>query len=455
MNVHKKNGIYTIGVFILSILSGCSSEFLNIKPDKALVVPKKLDDFEALMRNFNIMTEQNAPYYGEVAADDYFLTDNSWETLSQESLKNAYVWAEDIYGSASTEHQWNRPYQTVFYANVALEGAMGHAKSPQRDRVEGAARFHRAWIHYLMLNTFAKQYDPATANSDWGIPLRLVSDTDIPTKRATVQESYDQIIEDLTIASELLPNLGVTAARASKHAAYTLLSRVMLQIENYAGSLEYADKALAIKGTLMDYRLIDTTLSSPFEQMNEEVVYRTNFSAQPLSQARLQVDPGLYQSYVKDDLRRSLYFFDNGGILTFKGSYDGFTSSTHKFAGMAMDELYLMKAECHARLGQPDAAMETLNHLLKYRFNDNFIPLQAIDADEALILVLEERRKELVFRGIRWFDLKRLNRDPRFAKTLTRTVSGLTYSLEPQSPRYVFPLPPDVIELGNYPQNER
>ena len=48
-------------------------------------------------------------------------------------------------------------------------------------------------------------------------------------------------------------------------------------------------------------------------------------------------------------------------------------------------------------------------------------------------------------RGLRWTDLRRLNRDPRYAVTLTRSINGTTYMLPPNDARYVYPIPDAVI----------
>jgi hypothetical protein len=41
--------------------------------------------------------------------------------------------------------------------------------------------------------------------------------------------------------------------------------------------------------------------------------------------------------------------------------------------------------------------------------------------------------------GFRWADLKRLNKDPRFAKTITRKYLDQTFTIEPGGDRYQFP----------------
>jgi hypothetical protein len=98
-----------------------------------------------------------------------------------------------------------------------------------------------------------------------------------------------------------------------------------------------------------------------------------------------------------------------------------------------------------------------LNYLLskRYRTVPVFTPLTAATAEEALQIVLRERRKELVGRGLRWYDLRRLNKDPRFAQTLTRVVNGQTYILPPNDPRYTHLIPFEVIALTGMQQNQR
>jgi starch-binding outer membrane protein, SusD/RagB family len=69
------------------------------------------------------------------------------------------------------------------------------------------------------------------------------------------------------------------------------------------------------------------------------------------------------------------------------------------------------------------------------------------DAAAALDTILVERRKELAFRGIRWSDLRRLNKEGRNI-TLTRNLNGMSYTLTPNSNLYTLPIPPDVLSFN-------
>ena len=99
--------------------------------------------------------------------------------------------------------------------------------------------------------------------------------------------------------------------------------------------------------------------------------------------------------------------------------------------------------------------MTDLNNLLFQRWKTGtFVPRSASSSSDALNQVLTERRKELIFRGTRWSDLRRLNKEG-YNITLQRTIQGQTFTLAPNSPLYVLPIPPDVIAQTGIAQNPR
>jgi hypothetical protein len=138
--------------------------------------------------------------------------------------------------------------------------------------------------------------------------------------------------------------------------------------------------------------------------------------------------------------------------IGFKGSYSNYEG---EFSGIATDELYLNRAECFARAGNITNALNDLNTLLIKRYKTgSFVSLTALTASAALVLVLQERRKELVIRFTRWMDIKRLNKEGA-GITIRRLVHGQLYSLSPNDLRYALPIPEDVIALSGIQQNPR
>ncbi len=57
------------------------------------------------------------------------------------------------------------------------------------------------------------------------------------------------------------------------------------------------------------------------------------------------------------------------------------------------------------------------------------------DAEKVLRFVLEERRRELAFMNMRHIDLKRLNKEARFQKTIVHKAEGMEYKLLPEQQR--------------------
>jgi hypothetical protein len=100
-------------------------------------------------------------------------------------------------------------------------------------------------------------------------------------------------------------------------------------------------------------------------------------------------------------------------------------------------------------------ALNDLNAVLAKRWKaGTFSPLTTNDRQEALTWILEERRKELVFRDLRWMDIKRLNKEGA-GIVLKRIISNTDFILPPNDLRYAMAIPEDIISITGMPQNPR
>lgn len=158
--------------------------------------------------------------------------------------------------------------------------------------------------------------------------------------------------------------------------------------------------------------------------------------------------------HIPNDLRRTVLFKTNtNGTRAFKGNYTGLSTAS-LFTGIATNELYVTSAEAAVRNGNITQALNMINILLRTRWKTGtFIPVSVTNQKELLKLVLTERRKDLLFRSLRWIDLRRLNKEEEFKRTISRNLGGTVYSLEPNSLRYIFQISKDAVIISGLPQN--
>jgi tetratricopeptide (TPR) repeat protein len=463
LNMEKK-------IILLSIILFCSNtfsckKFLDVKDRSTTLVVETAADVQLLLNDYNNMN-LGYPSDGLASSDDHYLSSEGYLAVNIED-QQFYIWSTNAF-RASADPQWMIPYHIIYLANMAIENLeklKGTSDQNNLNEMRGQALFFRSYSFWQLAQLYAQPFVSTSADRDLGIPLRLSSDINGKSSRGTVQDTYSRILTDLKEAVDLLATTSVVPSRPNKAAGYAMLARVYLSMNDYTQALNYANLALQLNNQLLDYNTLSKTSNTPFTRFNKEVFFNsatvTGATLVPGSATSnvAKIDPNLLGSYAANDLRRQLFFKTNSGVhsgsFRFTGNYLESTSAT-LFNGLAVDEIYLIRAECYARSGNISAAMLDLNTLLRTRWvTGTFVDFTALTADEALSKVLSERRKELVMRGLRWTDLRRLNLDSRFAITLQRTVSGITYTLPPNDLRYTLQIPIAVITTTGIPQNPR
>lgn len=462
MTMMKSKIIIAILIIITLTSGSCGKGFLEVKPDKAQVVPERIEDFQSLLDNTSVDFTSSGGLVN-IAADEFFRFDNDMLVLYGVE-NNTYTWEKDMYAGERDVRDWNKRYESIFYANIVLEGLEkiqpGVEQQVAWNVAKGTAVFYRAINVYQLAEYFCQPYDGTTASSLPGVPLRTSADVNETVQRGSLDKVYEFVIRELEEAEPLLPARGLNLYRPGRVAVFAMLSRVYLSMEDYANAEKYADASLRLQRTLIDYNTVDRVTEQPFENprtnpsLNPEIILFGHAGGYGfVSDRDTYVDTVFYNTYADNDLRKSIFFQPRKGYHFFKGGYDGGRS---RHGGPCTDEMYLVKAECLARGGNTAAAMDTLNVLLVKRYDkDSFVPQTATDAEDALRKILIERKKELVGRGLRWLDLRRLNRDPRFAVTLQRLRNGTLVTLPPGDPRYTFPIPEQETENSGLEQNPR
>lgn len=427
----------------------CHDTFLDEKPTKSLLVPRKIEDFQGLLDNYSTVMNRN-PGLHIMAGDELVVEPHNLGRYQQEE-RDAYLWTLSTYPNNSSYH-WSSPYQAIFYANVVLDGINNYGDlSLQWVELEAAARFYRAWSMYGLVDLFGDRYDALRLTELKGVPIRQDPDIEIVEARASLLDTYQQIYTDLEFAKDRLPDKVLYANRPSKAAAHALLARIYLSTEDYAKALFHAETALSFNKRLLDYNTLTPTTARPFPlwnlDTNPEIIFFSILLEQGFSMSpNTTVHTDIVANYHSDDLRKSCFLRDRGeDRYTYKGSYVGVGLM---FGGLATDELYLICAETLVRLSRANEAKIYLDELLSHRYVTNrYLPLQIDDTELLLRFTLQERRKQLLLRGVRWSDLKRLNKDPRFRMSLWKEgFNGQQLQLTPDDDRYVFPIPANELD---------
>ncbi|WP_164714398.1 RagB/SusD family nutrient uptake outer membrane protein [Chitinophaga rhizosphaerae] len=440
----------------LTLTAGGCKKFLEVTP-KGKVLPTTVTDYEMFM---NDLLLADAGYIiTEFATDDLLLNDEFARNNSRSS--KTYLWQKETMLITDVDADWNRMYSNIFYCNLVLDKIDGATEGTAEDkaRLKAEAKIHRAWYYFHLANIYGKEYTPATAGTDLGAPLLLIPDLEAKTSRATVQAMYDQVLKDLNdaINTASLPEKGRNFVHPGKAAATALLARVQLYMGHYAEAKTAAEKALTYNATLLDHNTFvfanpakpyNGVTNRPSAENHPENLFTRN-NGQTNSFTRFMISPELLGIMGEKDLRFVFNFTRiPPSAATPAGAFPDYLRGAVNFS-IGVPEMMLIKAEVLARNNEKDGAVALLNTIRQKRFKPGeYTPLSAATADEALQLVLRERRLELLYKGVRLFDLKRLNADPRFRKDLSRQHNGQTYSLPAGSPNYLMEIAPKTIQIN-------
>lgn len=447
-----KNNIKLILIGCLLILLSSCEKFLDEKPNKNLAIPSKLIDFQALLDNSTFLNTVDGAS-SEISAGDFYLSNADYLGLNN-FYRNLYTWQrKEVFPDELNE--WFLNYRVVYRANTvinALEKPQNFDDPAVAKNIIGQAYFYRAKAFLQTLYVWSNAYDKELSKSELGIPLRLNTDFNEPSKRETVELGYQQVINDLLKSIDNLPINNIHVMRPSKVAAYGLLARTYLSMRDYSNAKKYADSSLSLKSTLLDFNILNATANFPVPQFNPEVLHSTVIPSYPIiNNSRAKIDPIIMNMFEANDLRKSVLFkINSDGSYGFKGSYDG---SASLFSGVAVNEVLLIRAECLAREGKLSDALIDLNKLGVKRFKAGLYKnKESLNQEQVITWVLNERRKELIFRGLRWMDIKRLNKEGA-GISLSRTVDNKDYKLNANSSGFALPLPDNLLILTSMEQN--
>src|SRR4030042_6007505 len=243
-----KNILRLISVFILEIalIAGCE---LDLAPYDSLTIENlSLSDqgIESLANGCLMMMKENLSYsqgqepdprdryvrhlnqLTEFPSDDVMIvkskTENLWYSFNMQHIP----------GQLNTTYIWFIGYKIILNANNIIEGVDLNENTSDRVRhLLGEAYYYRAMVHFDLARIFSTP--PSHGLDKPGIVIRTGTSEDDSKARATVGETYDQIISDLKKAADVMTtresNHSEAIKYASKWPALPLLTRAFLIME--------------------------------------------------------------------------------------------------------------------------------------------------------------------------------------------------------------------------------
>ena len=187
----------------------------------------------------------------EFPADNTNLSAHTTDKLYEAA---ALVMSDDLKNVGTL---WMIGYKVIYMTNTVIESTV-EGVSAASDHLLGEAYFVRGWMHLNMVTLFSKPYSHGRDNL--GIPLHISTNNPAPF-RAKVGDVYDQIVKDLTKASQLMGNSRGNKGYPSKETALGILSRVYLYMENWDEVVNTVNTMLA--GATPDSKL-DKDLANYF-----------------------------------------------------------------------------------------------------------------------------------------------------------------------------------------------
>lgn len=398
---------------IALLVNGCDS-FLDAEPQQSI------SEDVALSTSQNVKTALVGAYAlmagGTQFGGQWFylpelLANDNEITWSGTFFPQREIWLkQQLANNGVATNTWTNAYNTINRVNNVLS-ALDVVDDADRERVEGEAKFIRGTLYYYLVNMYAKTWGDGDNSSNLGVPLVTAPTQggigeDANVSRATVQQVYAQLIQDLTDAKNLLPE--TNGVNANTFAASAILSRVHLTRLEYAQARDEAHRVIAsgrysMTSDYMDAFNNDSNSSEDVFAIQVTAQDGTNnmnlFFASAANSGRGDVDIEAphFALYEEDDERLDLFYEDGGVMRTGK-----FNAPEANVPFVRLAELHLTRAEANFRLGtNVGLPPETELNAVRNRVGLDPVTLSTVDQ------ILAERRVEIAFEGGRLFDIKR------------------------------------------------
>ncbi|MBN2598843.1 MAG: RagB/SusD family nutrient uptake outer membrane protein [Marinifilaceae bacterium] len=483
----------------IALLSSCN-DFLDETPDNRT----KLDSPEAVSELLvSSYPEGGCLAFTEVMSDNASDKGIGGYIAEYQANEDAFFWKDSGAEDYDTPvFYWNACYGAIAAANEALTAIELAPDKENYTAQKGEALATRAYTHFMLVNLFAKHYNPETAKTDLGVPFIEKSEKVVfqHYERATVQEVYDNIERDLNLAFNLIRdesysvpkyhmNLNALHAFASRFYLYKGDWDKVIEHSNYVLATNAASKLRDWNGKYMTYEAME--LWAQYTKSDESsnlllnrqytnwggglVVFRYSlasskatelFGASDAGEANFDLIIGDKILYAAGELQLGFIPKFQNRIESHDGNSDiGYPNSIVPI--FTAEEVLFNRAEAYAMKADYTSVLSDLDAYYSKRkrgYNpDNKIdldqikgaydkveapdltPFYAVNADQKFYVsyLLDLRRREFVHEGLRWFDIKRHN-----IEVIHTLVDGSTVTLPKSDLRRAIQIPAQAVAIG-------
>lgn len=353
--------------------------------------------------------------------------------------------------------------------NVIKYTPTAEGSSTDKAKIVAEAKCIRALLHFDLVRIFARPFNFTTDGSHLGVPVILQPQlfADPLPARATVAQTYQAIVADLTSALAALDNTNVGVLKGAKQNFFTkasaqaLLAKVYLYQNDWDKAFTLADELIkSNQYTLLSNANYVASWASrvPSSESVFEIAIESFVSSNGLGGYYDPTDNSNYRMYAatndllnlysNTDVRRSSTMFNQATINTvgyfFTKKYVSGNLMALPIKVLRLSELHLIRAEAAVEKTAPDFTLANADlNLIRRRGDPSAAILNITVKNDLIDAVLLERRKELAFEGNLLFDLLRRKKDITRVDA-TATVKNLTTD----DNRLVMPLPANTVNAN-------
>lgn len=486
----NKNTLKLLIFFAATFLLQSCSNFLEQEPGTQVSITEQLSTKQGVLQALNglyyeieanVRTEAFAVYAdvqgGNIKFAPSVTTSTSVGSVSiLNNIENLYSF-NDQSDDSNLAAFYSTSYDIINQANLILEftDALTDATDAEKNQIKAEALTARAYAHFLLTEIYSQNYGFTEDASHVGIIYNKISINNglqYPV-RETAANTYTYIINDLIDALNYYTDTvllsGPVYSYFNKTNAKALLSRVYLSKQDWKNAYDTADDVIATSGVTLisssdyvaEWEKADTPVS---EILLEFSIHRDDVGAASgslaaffgystdLEYGRYVASLDLYNLYETTDIRKQL--FTNHPLTTEVNLQAEVLDYyfTNKFQGnpgyvaFRLSEQYLIRAEAALKLNNTAQAKTDIN-TIRERAKATLLT-DAEDLEEALFL---ERRKELCFEGLFFFDVTRNKKDVSRNDGCISLNCDISYP----SPKFILPIPRSNTNLNaNLKQNE-